>query len=76
MGAGKTEGQCRVGGGARAARDSRWARMAVITRGRQDAESGHERARDARDERVEQALELLARRRHGAMETRAFPLKV
>ena len=33
MGAGNTDGQCRVGGGARAARDSRWARMAAITRG-------------------------------------------
>ena len=32
-GADSTYGQCRVGGGARAARVSRWARMAAITRG-------------------------------------------
>jgi hypothetical protein len=44
-------------------------------RGRQDAESGHERARDAPDQRVEQALEFLARRRHNAMAARALAVE-
>ena len=37
--------------------------------------ASHERSRDARDERVEQALEFLARRRRNAMEARALAVE-
>jgi len=38
---------------------------------RSDAESGHERASDAPDDGVEQALEIVYRGRRNAMEARA-----
>jgi hypothetical protein len=44
-------------------------------RGRQDAGSGHQRARDAPDQGVEQTLELAGRGGRNAMEARAFALE-